>query len=192
MRRIGTFSLDIILTPWHARCLTHALQAGSAVLLRTGALLGTKTLATATAARMGAGAVASHQVLMQLWVLASMVVDALAVSGQTLVAVSLGRGARGEARRLADRLLQLGGAAGLGLAAAAALGAPWWMGLFSRDAEVRRGLGTSKSITARVVVPRHCGQHSGGGMRGGGVAATAAGACCGAEAACARVAMSVP
>ncbi len=38
------------------------LQAGGAVIMRTGSLLGTKTLATAVAARLGPSSVASHQV----------------------------------------------------------------------------------------------------------------------------------
>lgn len=46
------------------RRLMPFLQAGTAVVMRTGSLLGTKTLATAVAARLGPGAVASHQVLM--------------------------------------------------------------------------------------------------------------------------------
>lgn len=107
------------------------LRAGSAVVMRTGSLLGTKTLATAVAARLGPGAVASHQVLMQLWVLSSMLVDSLAVSGQTLIAVNLGKGQTGTARQISERLLQLGLGAGVGMAVLSGVSAGYWPQLFT-------------------------------------------------------------
>lgn len=107
------------------------LQAGTAVVMRTGSLLGTKTLATAVAARLGPGAVASHQVLMQLWVLSSMLVDSLAVSGQTLIAVNLGKGEAGTARQISERLLQLGFGVGVGMALLSGASAAWWPQLFT-------------------------------------------------------------
>ena len=42
------------------------LQGGGAMLMRTGLLTGTRTLAAATATRMGAVALASHQILLQV------------------------------------------------------------------------------------------------------------------------------
>lgn len=110
------------------------VQAGSAVMMRTGSLLGTKTLATAVAARLGPGAVASHQVLMQLWVLSSMLVDSLAVSGQTLIAVNLGKGEASTARQISERLLHLGLGVGVGMAGLAAAGSSWWPQLFTTGA----------------------------------------------------------
>ncbi|KAK9823864.1 hypothetical protein WJX72_006021 [[Myrmecia] bisecta] len=112
------------------------LHAGGAVLARTFLLLGTKTLASAVATRLGTVSIAAHQVLMQLWLLASMVVDSLAVSGQTLVAVALGRGATREARDISDRLLQMGMALGLGIAFLYAICGPFLPHLFSSDAAV--------------------------------------------------------
>ena len=53
--------------------------------------------------------IASHQVVMQLWLLSSLVVDSVAIAGQTLVAVELGRGDGPAARAVSDRLLQVGG-----------------------------------------------------------------------------------
>jgi putative MATE family efflux protein len=111
--------------------LAPFLQAGGAVVMRTGSLLGTKTLAAAVATRLGPTSVASHQVLMQLWVLSSMLVDALAVSGQTLIAVHLGQGRPGTARQIGERLLQLGCGLGLGLALVSGVTAAWWPQLFT-------------------------------------------------------------
>lgn len=134
----------------HPSTLLLSLQAGSAVVMRTGSLLGTKTLATAVAARLGPGSVASHQVLMQLWVLASMLVDSLAVSGQTLVAVNLGQGRTAAAREISERLLQLGLGTGVVLSAIMLGGSPWWPQLFSSDEGV---LGTIRDLVPLAVLP---------------------------------------
>lgn len=80
------------------------LQAGGAVLMRTSVLLGTKTLASAVATRLGPAAIASHQVLGQIWSLSSMAVDSLAIAGQVAVAVSLGQGDRHTARKVSKSL----------------------------------------------------------------------------------------
>lgn len=93
------------------------LRAGGAVLARTSLLLGTKTLAASAAARAGVVPAAAHQVLMQLWLLASFVVDSLAVAGQALVARAVGAGDAPRARGVAERLLALGIASGGVLAA---------------------------------------------------------------------------
>jgi Na+-driven multidrug efflux pump len=49
--------------------------------------------------------IAAHQVLTQLWMLSSFLLDSLAVGGQTLVAVHVGRDAAA-AREISDRLLE--------------------------------------------------------------------------------------
>jgi Na+-driven multidrug efflux pump len=71
------------------------------------------TLAAATAARIGTIEVAAHQVVAQLWFLLAMIVDALAISAQALVAELAGREDRAGARSLSDRLLRWGVAAGM-------------------------------------------------------------------------------
>ena len=62
------------------------LQIGGALALRTFALIGTMTLATAVATRVGTVEVAAHQVATEIWLFLALVVDALAVAGQALVA----------------------------------------------------------------------------------------------------------
>ncbi|MFP4600507.1 MAG: MATE family efflux transporter [Persicimonas sp.] len=111
------------------------LQIGWRLLIRTGALVGTMTLATAVAARIGVVAVAAHQVANQLWGFLALVVDALAVAAQALVAQHLGAGDRDEARAVADRLLQWGVGVGVLLAVAFALMRPVLPGLFTDDTE---------------------------------------------------------
>lgn len=91
------------------------LRIGGHMLLRTGSLLGTMALSTATAARVGVVEVAAHQVALQLWGFLALVLDTLAIAGQALIAHELGRGEQGAARALGDRLLQWGLFVGLGL-----------------------------------------------------------------------------
>jgi MATE family multidrug resistance protein len=112
------------------------LQAGGAVLLRTAMLLGTKTLASATAARLGPTSIASHQVVMQLWLLSSLIIDSLAVAGQSLVAVDKGRGDIARARQVSNRLLQLGIGGGVVLAAGFWVAEPYIPGIFTQDSGV--------------------------------------------------------
>lgn len=109
--------------------LTPLIRVGGALLVRTVSLIGTLTLATATAARLGVVAVAVHQIAMQLWLLLALVVDALAVAAQALVG-----GARpGEGRRIARRLLVWAAVVGFALAGVFALARPWLPGIFSDD-----------------------------------------------------------
>lgn len=115
------------------RDLLPLVRVGGALGVRTLSLVGTMTLATAVAARLGAIEVAAHQIAVQLWLLLALVVDALAVAGQAMVARY--RDARpGEgvtARAAADRLLQWGLATGLALAALFFVAAPWLPLLFT-------------------------------------------------------------
>ena len=114
--------------------------AGGAVLARSVLLLGTKTLAAASAARLGTAPLAAHQVLMQLWLLTSFAVDSLAVSGQALVSGALSREDPAKARGLADRLITLGIAAGCVLAIALLAGGRPLRSFFTADPAVDAAL----------------------------------------------------
>jgi MATE family multidrug resistance protein len=111
------------------RDLAPLVRVGGALLVRTLSLIGTLTLATATATRMGVLAVAAHQVAMQLWLLLALVIDALAVAAQAMI----GEADHAEARRIARRLLVWAGAVGVVLAASFALGRPWLPRVFTDD-----------------------------------------------------------
>ena len=111
------------------------MKIGGHLFLRTGALVGTMTLATAIAARVGVLAVAAHQVANQLWGFLALVVDALAVAGQALVSKYLGQDQPEDARSVSNRLLQLGVGVGLVLAVAFWLLRPVLPTLFSDDPE---------------------------------------------------------
>ena len=112
------------------------VRVGSALLLRTGALVGTMTLATAVAARQGAESVAAHQVANQLWGFFALLIDALAIAGQALLANFIGRNDVEEARAMGARLLQWGLATGLVLGGGIWLSGGLLASSFSTDAEV--------------------------------------------------------
>ncbi len=102
-RQGQTFEL-VLLRPSLAELLPF-LRIGGHLFMRTTSLILTFTLATAVATRTGTLEVAAHQVASQLWLFMALVMDALAIAGQSLIARYLGEGKTAEARALANRLL---------------------------------------------------------------------------------------
>ncbi|MFW6085053.1 MAG: MATE family efflux transporter [Gemmatimonadota bacterium] len=133
-RRRDALGIEIVL-PRPAE-LVPFLRIGGALALRTFALIGTLTLATAVATRIGTVQVAAHQVATQVWLLLALVVDALAVAGQALVAKYRGAGDPGRARDAANRLLGWGLRIGVGLAVLFLALAPILPRFFTPEPEV--------------------------------------------------------
>ena len=115
------------------------LRAGRALVVRTMALLGVLTLATAIAARIDTASVAAHQVMFQMWLFLALVLDALAIAGQAMIGKTLVID-RAEAAAISRRLLVLGLWAGAGLGLLLAVVAPWVPGWFTDDDAVVRAL----------------------------------------------------
>ncbi len=113
------------------------LRVGGVLMLRTLLLVASLAVATATATRVGTKAVAAHQIVSQLWFLLALVVDALAIAAQAMIAELSGAGRINTARALSARLHRWGLAAGF------VLGALLWgssgpiVGVFTDDPEVR-------------------------------------------------------
>jgi putative MATE family efflux protein len=123
------------------RELAPFLRVGGELVIRTFALIGTLTLATAIATRVGTLAVAAHQVGSQLWLLLALVVDSLAVAAQAMVARYRGTGASGASRAASDRLLLWGLGTGIGLALLFAILAPVLPRLFTNEPGVLDAVG---------------------------------------------------
>jgi MATE family multidrug resistance protein len=121
------------------------LGIGSVLILRTGLLVLSLSLATSVAARIGTLDVAAHQVVSQIWFFLAMVVDALAIAAQALVADLSGRGDAEGARALSTRLLRWGGVVGLGLT----------VGLLAVGSIVSTGFTDDPGVSSRIlaVVP---------------------------------------
>ena len=111
----GRTGLPIRWTPPRWRHMRELIAAGSALFVRTLVLVATLTVATASAARLGVTEVAAHQVAAQIWFFLSLVVDAVAIAAQNLVAGHLASRAE-VARRLSRRMLVWGTAWGFLLA----------------------------------------------------------------------------
>ncbi|GIU92951.1 MAG: MATE family efflux transporter [Acidimicrobiia bacterium] len=126
------------------------LKEGGVLVARTLFLLLSLTAATAAAARVGTVPVAAHQVVAQVWFLLAMVVDALAIAAQALVADLAGRGAWAAARSLVARLIRWG------LATGAVLGLLVWLAadqlgpLFTSDPAVTAAVASVAPIAAAM------------------------------------------
>jgi Na+-driven multidrug efflux pump len=94
------------------------VQMGGHLTVRTLALLGAFTLASALAARIGTAELGAHQIAFQLFLFLALVLDAIAIAGQISVARSLGRGDAGEAVEAARRMILWASVAGFCFAAA--------------------------------------------------------------------------
>jgi putative MATE family efflux protein len=106
------------------------------LVVRTAALRGSFTRATAVAARIGAVDVAAHEVAFAVWMFLALALDAIAIAGQALIGTELGAGSAARARALAQRMVQLGIWGGIGCGVAIALLRPWLPHLFSADPAV--------------------------------------------------------
>jgi len=91
------------------------LRIGRDLAIRSGSLLAAFTAGTAVAARVSENAVAAHQILSQLFIFLALAVDALAIAAQALIGKLRGSGDWRTVPEVADRLLVIGVAVGVGL-----------------------------------------------------------------------------
>lgn len=112
------------------------LKSGGFVLGRTLSVLMTMTVATSMAARQGAFAMAAHQICMQVWLAVSMLTDALASSGQALIASSASKRDFEGVKEVTTFVLKIGVVTGIALAIVLGISFSSVAGLFSKDPEV--------------------------------------------------------
>ena len=120
------FAVLLLRAPAVSRRPVRALLArlssmGGDLVIRTGALLASFTLAGAVLARTGEAALAAHQIAFQLFLLIALVLDAVAISGQIIVGRMLGAGDAEAAWAAAVRMV--GWSLAVGVAFAVLLGA---------------------------------------------------------------------
>jgi putative MATE family efflux protein len=116
--------------------ILRAARVGRDLFVRTAALRGSLTVATAVAAGIGTVEVAAHTIAFELWSFLALVLDAIAIAGQAIVGRMLGAGLVDEARAIARRMLGWGVVAGV--AFAGVVGATRYLlpELFTDDPEV--------------------------------------------------------
>ena len=104
--------------------------------MRTAALRLAFVGATAVAARLGMVPLAAHQVAFEVMTFLALVLDSLAIAGQSLVSAALGAGATERARASGRRMLLWGLLAGLVAGAAVLAARTPLAGVFSDDPAV--------------------------------------------------------
>jgi putative MATE family efflux protein len=116
--------------------ITPLLTAGRHLLLRVFGILGVFVGATNVAARIDDATLAAHQIVANVFVFSALVLDALAIPAQTLVAEALGGHGTEEARRLTERVVRLSIYGGIVLMVLLALVAPLVARGFTPDGAV--------------------------------------------------------
>lgn len=112
------------------------MTAGTHLLLRVGSMLAVFAGATMVAARIDKPTLAAHQIVMSMFLFLALVLDALAVPAQTIVAEDLGRNDRSTAAQVADRAMRLSVITGAALGLLLAALAPVLPHLFTDDQAV--------------------------------------------------------
>jgi len=128
------------------------LTAGRHLLLRVGSMLAVFTGATAIAARVDDPTLAAHQIAMTMFIFLALVLDALAVPAQTLVAEGLGR-AETDGARIAARVVRLSLIVGATLGALLAATSPLLPRAFSSDPAVVERATVALLFLAVILLP---------------------------------------
>lgn len=111
-------------------------RVGGDLFVRTVALRGSLTVATAVAARLGAVDVAAHEVAFATWTLFAFILDAIAIAGQSMIGRFLGADDAASARAVGRRMLELGVGFGVVSGVAVFVGRPWLPEVFTNDPAV--------------------------------------------------------
>ncbi|WP_416961226.1 MATE family efflux transporter [Streptomyces sp. Agncl-13] len=112
-------------------------QAGAPLLVRTLSLRAILLIATAVAARLGDADIAAHQIILSLWSLLAMALDAIAIAGQAIIGRYLGADDPTGARAACRRMVQWGIAVGVVLGLLVILSRPLFLPLFTSDPIVK-------------------------------------------------------
>jgi len=88
------------------RSLARLGRAGRDLVIRTAALRGALMLSVVVATEIGDVDLGAFQIAFQIWNLLALVLDAIAIAGQSMVARSLGAGNAGAARAMARRMIE--------------------------------------------------------------------------------------
>ena len=105
--------------------MNNLLVIGGDLFIRTGLLTLFLILTTRAATQMGPAGGAAHQAIRQVWMLAALLLDAFAISGQSLVGFFAGSGSAKQACRVAYVVCLWSFITGIALSIAMWAGEPW-------------------------------------------------------------------
>jgi MATE family, multidrug efflux pump len=128
------------------------LTAGRHLLLRVGSMLVVFTGATAVAARVDETTLAAHQVAISMFLFLALVLDALAIPAQTLIAEDLGHGG-GQSPEIARRVVILSLVAASAISALLALLSPVIPLAFTSDEAVAARATSALLFLAVLLLP---------------------------------------
>jgi putative MATE family efflux protein len=135
------FARHMLMTPADDRRPSLArirplVRMGAHLTVRSAALLGAFLLTSALAARIGAASLAAHQIAFELYVFLALVLDAIAIAGQIIIARLLGAGRGAGAREAARRMIGWAVVAGVVFGAVLLAGTDLIPRAFSSDPRV--------------------------------------------------------
>jgi putative MATE family efflux protein len=133
--------------------LKPLFHIGQDLAIRTGALRLSLVFATSTAARMGAATLSAYEIVFQLFMLCSDLIDGLAIAGQALAAKYLGSHDKERAYRMGVTLTLAGCLAGLGFAFGFAVAWSAIVGFFTGSSEVNSLLTSGVMLLACALQP---------------------------------------
>ncbi len=133
--------------------MSPLVSAGRHLLLRVGSMLLVLSGSTAIAARIDAPTLAAHQIVLTMFLFLALVLDALAIPAQTIVAEELGARSPTTAAHVARRSAVLSLGAGVVLAVLIAVLAPVLPYVFTSDAAVIERATSGLWWLAAILIP---------------------------------------
>ncbi|GAA2239667.1 MATE family efflux transporter [Rarobacter faecitabidus] len=121
----------------HLAGITRSIGTGMPLFIRTLSLRAAILVTVFVATKLGATALAGHQIVTSIWNLIAYGLDALAIAAQALIGVRLGEGNEDGARAVLRRTIHWGIVVGAICGALLAASAWLLVGVFSADPEVR-------------------------------------------------------
>lgn len=129
--------------------MRSTLTAGLPLVIRTLSMRVTALAATATATSMGDAPLAGHQILTNLWITLSLILDAVAIAGQAITGRQLGAGDTTAVRAVSRRMIGWGVLTGLGCTGLL-LAAPLYLPLFTPDPAVAGAVAGAVLVAAAL------------------------------------------
>ncbi len=128
--------------------VARSARTSAPLLVRTLGLRVALLVTTAVAGGQGVAALAGHHVVMQLWSLLALALDAVAIAAQVLVSNALGAGGQVLARSVLRSCVRISVGAGVVLGVAVVVASPWVPALFTAAPAGDGGDGATAATTA--------------------------------------------
>lgn len=116
--------------------IVRLVRVGGTLFVRTVALRGSFTVTVAAASRISTEALAAHEIAFQFFIFTALILDAVAIAGQSMMGRFLGADDAAGAKAAGQRVLRWGLVVGVIALVIFGIGAPFLPELFTNDPEV--------------------------------------------------------